>query len=98
MQEVRSTHPNDPSGEKKHLFLSAWLKLLIKQTVASAVCFASVLALKNGLVPAWQPWTESLGNALRYETDFSFLEKVTERILPQDTAPIPESDAPLSEH
>ena len=49
-------------------------KLLLKQTAAALVCSGILLGMHYADMPRLNAYTTALGNALRYETDLSFLQ------------------------
>lgn len=79
--------------------LSKLGRLFLKQTAASLVCIICILGIHHAPQKSLSGWADALGNALRYETDLSFLSELKERFFPPEEAePLPESDLPLTEH
>lgn len=58
-----------------------WGKQLLKQFLAALVCGLLVWGMKQGPVPLFQRYTAALGHALRYETDFSFLQEAGNNLI-----------------
>lgn len=79
--------------------LSKLGRLFLKQTAASLVCMLCVLGIHHAPSKPLSDWTDALGNALRYETDLSFLSELKERFISsEEPETLPESDRPLTEH
>ncbi len=66
---------------KRVPLLRRWGKQLLKQFLAALVCGLLVWGMKQGPVPLFHRYTAALGHALRYETDFSFLQKTGNTII-----------------
>ena len=60
-------NPTKKDQKKKQFDL---VGLIIKQIIATAICFAFVLGMQNCGHPVISNYAVSLGRALRYETDW----------------------------
>ena len=49
-------------------------KLFLKQTAAALLCSTILLGMHYADIPRLNAYTAALGNALRYESDLSFLQ------------------------